>query len=85
MLHYQTVEPETLELLKYLQAIPTFKNLHLVGGTALALRIGHRKSIDIDLFGKIEDIVMLDSSISKLGDSTLLNRTSNIANYILST
>jgi hypothetical protein len=25
----------------------------LVGGTALALHIGHRKSIDIDLFGTI--------------------------------
>lgn len=28
--------------------------MRLVGGTALALQIGHRKSIDIDLFGSIE-------------------------------
>jgi len=27
-----------------------FKNLYLAGGTALALQIGHRKSIDFDLF-----------------------------------
>jgi hypothetical protein len=28
----------------------TFSNFRLVGGTALSLRIGHRESIDIDLF-----------------------------------
>jgi len=27
-----------------------FKNFNLVGGTALALKIGHRRSVDIDLF-----------------------------------
>ena len=27
-----------------------FKNFNLVGGTALSLQIGHRKSVDIDLF-----------------------------------
>jgi hypothetical protein len=27
-----------------------FSSFNLVGGTALALKIGHRKSLDIDLF-----------------------------------
>jgi hypothetical protein len=27
-----------------------FKEFYLVGGTALSLKLGHRKSIDIDLF-----------------------------------
>jgi len=27
--------------------------MRLAGGTALALQIGHRKSIDIDLFGEL--------------------------------
>jgi hypothetical protein len=31
-----------------------FANLRLVGGTALALQIGHRKSVDLDLFGDID-------------------------------
>ncbi len=53
MLHYNTITAETLELLKKLQAVPEFSELRLVGGTALALQIGHRNSIDIDLFGKI--------------------------------
>ena len=50
MLQYQTIEPVTLELLIDLLAIPEFKNLRLAGGTSLALQIGHRKSIDLDLF-----------------------------------
>lgn len=28
--------------------------MRLVGGTSLALQIGHRRSVDIDLFGKME-------------------------------
>jgi hypothetical protein len=29
-------------------------NLRLVGGTALALQIGHRRSVDLDFFGNID-------------------------------
>ena len=50
MLHLETVEPATLGLLKNLMQLPALKNFDLVGGTALALQIGHRKSVDIDLF-----------------------------------
>ena len=50
MLYTQAVEPSTLDLLKDLQSKEYLKGFYLVGGTALALRIGHRKSIDIDLF-----------------------------------
>lgn len=50
MLHYTTVEPETLELLKNLSNEPALKDFILVGGTALSLQNGHRKSIDLDFF-----------------------------------
>ena len=50
MLHTQTVEPTILELLKSLQSRDYLNGFSLVGGTALALYIGHRTSIDIDLF-----------------------------------
>lgn len=50
MLHYSTVEPETLAILKRLQNIPELKDFALVGGTALSLKYGHRLSIDLDLF-----------------------------------
>jgi len=50
MLQTQTVDVSTLELLISLQQKSYLDNFHLVGGTALALYYGHRKSIDIDLF-----------------------------------
>jgi len=50
MLHAQAVEPRTLELLKELMLKDYLKQFVLVGGTALALQIGHRKSIDLDMF-----------------------------------
>ena len=53
MLYYQTIEPATLGLLKSLQALEALRGARLVGGTALALQIGHRKSVDLDFFGKI--------------------------------
>jgi predicted nucleotidyltransferase component of viral defense system len=31
------------------------KSTRLVGGTALALQLGHRKSIDLDIFGQVEE------------------------------
>jgi hypothetical protein len=33
---------------------PAFQNMRLAGGTALALQIGHRKSVDLDLFGSVD-------------------------------
>ena len=50
MLHLETVEPRTLAVLKRLMSAPVLRDFSLVGGTALALRYGHRKSIDLDLF-----------------------------------
>jgi len=50
MLHKETISPHTLELLIQLQQKEYLKGFYLVGGTALALQIGHRTSVDIDLF-----------------------------------
>lgn len=50
MLQTTTVEKQTLELLKQLQSQSELSTFHLAGGTALALYLGHRKSIDLDLF-----------------------------------
>ncbi|MGM9778292.1 MAG: nucleotidyl transferase AbiEii/AbiGii toxin family protein, partial [Prevotella sp.] len=50
MLYKETIETGTLELLKELQSEPLLAGFNLVGGTSLALRIGHRKSVDLDLF-----------------------------------
>jgi hypothetical protein len=50
MLQTRTIESNTLELLKQLMLMPELRNCFLVGGTSLALQLGHRHSIDIDLF-----------------------------------
>ena len=50
MLHFETVESGTLSILKRLMQIEVLQPFSLVGGTALALRYGHRSSIDLDLF-----------------------------------
>jgi predicted nucleotidyltransferase component of viral defense system len=50
MLQTRTVEPGTLGLLKILQQQPLLQNTFLVGGTSLALQMGHRFSVDLDLF-----------------------------------
>ena len=50
MLHFETVNAQTLDLIKRLQALSALNHFSLVGGTALALKFGHRISIDIDLF-----------------------------------
>ncbi|MBX2970792.1 MAG: nucleotidyl transferase AbiEii/AbiGii toxin family protein [Cyclobacteriaceae bacterium] len=46
------IKPETFNLIQRLQSLDFLKEFHLVGGTALALQIGHRNSIDIDLFSR---------------------------------
>lgn len=50
MLHTETVDSTTLELIKKLRADPVLNDFVLVGGTALSLQLGHRISVDIDFF-----------------------------------
>ncbi len=50
MLHFETVEPNTLSVLRMLMDVPELKEFALVGGTALSLLYGHRMSVDLDLF-----------------------------------
>lgn len=79
MLQTQAVEPRLLELLKFLMSQPIFNNFNLVGGTALALQLGHRKSIDIDLFGKAEiEVDEFTDILSEYGIVELLKKSKNI-------
>lgn len=50
MLHTETVEGTALGLLRELQSESMSDFFCLAGGTALALYLGHRKSVDLDLF-----------------------------------
>lgn len=84
MLHFETVSPTALELLRSLQQIAIFKDLRLVGGTSLALQYGHRKSIDIDLFGLFEaDELEMTEDLSRLGQIKQLQKSKNIFVYLI--
>jgi len=49
-LYYNTVKPLLLSTLQTLMSAREFDAFRLVGGTALSLQLGHRESVDIDLF-----------------------------------
>lgn len=84
MLSIQTVQPDTLELLKAISAQPEVKELRLVGGTALALQYGHRQSVDLDFFGRLpEDKDELIDVVRRVGDVTVLNRSKIILQMVV--
>lgn len=85
MLNYTTILPLTLNLLRRIQENPSFKDFALVGGTSLALQIGHRMSIDLDFFrhsnSNIEDII---EDIRELGASiNITNQSNRILNLVI--
>lgn len=51
-LYWNTVNQELKECLELLMQSDQFQKFRLVGGTALSLHLGHRISVDIDLFSE---------------------------------
>ena len=49
-LHLNTVSDLLWDALQQLMSISEFDSFRIVGGTSLSLQLGHRESIDIDLF-----------------------------------
>lgn len=79
MLQTQSVSPECLELLKNIVSNDFFSNFILVGGTSLALQIGHRNSIDLDFFGKVEiDENLFVEELQSFGRVEVLKVSKNI-------
>jgi predicted nucleotidyltransferase component of viral defense system len=50
MLCTRTIDEPLWKVLKNFSNLPELQNFYLVGGTALALQLGHRKSEDLDFF-----------------------------------
>lgn len=67
MLRLESIEPSTLELLKRIQELPAFSETRLVGGTSLAMQLGHRISVDLDLFGSWPTDSDLFAELRKVG------------------
>lgn len=79
MLQTQTVVPDLLELLKGIMNENLFSDFNLVGGTALALQIGHRNSIDIDLFGNSEiKVDLFIDTLKSFGEVVVTQSTKNV-------
>lgn len=77
-MHAETISSACLFLISELGKTDVVADFYLVGGTALALQIGHRVSVDLDFFSPQE--FDLDYTLAKLGkhfklDSIRLNRT----------
>ncbi len=87
MLHYETVDADTLDLLKALQQLTDLEGFLLVGGTSLALQIGHRKSIDLDLFADNQkyqiDLEAIPDAIRHLGDIEVFHKRKSLLQLFL--
>lgn len=84
MLQFKTIEPGTLKLLKELQSLHFLQEARLVGGTALALQLGHRKSIDLDYFGKIDvEPESLRKILSETHSITIVQESKDINIYLI--
>ena len=74
------IKPETFTLIQELQSLGILKEFYLVGGTALALKLGHRNSMDIDLFtqNEFDDVQLLESLSEKHKINLVYNRRNTI-------
>ena len=64
MVHLNTIDPPLYKVLIDFCRFPELSNFSLVGGTALSLQIGHRKSEDLDFFtDRSFDILELKNAI----------------------
>ncbi len=55
-IHWETVTPELRTLLEFVGQCAFASRFYLAGGTALALRLGHRRSVDLDFFSAVDEV-----------------------------
>ncbi len=85
MLFYDAITPDTLDTLKRIQSQVELKETRLVGGTALALQLGHRLSIDLDIFGVWDQSLDIRKILGRCGETIEEHSTENIKVYTVST
>jgi len=75
----QTLYPKTKQVLEKVKSTGVLDNFYLAGGTALALQLGHRKSVDLDFFAEkfperdllLQKVQSLNPKISQEAPGTL--------------
>lgn len=55
--HWESLTNETRQAFHQVARLPFIKSFYLAGGTGLALHLGHRFSVDLDLFSPEETVV----------------------------
>ncbi len=55
--YWEAATPAMRELLRHIGRQVFARDFYLAGGTAVALRIGHRRSIDLDLFSETDELL----------------------------
>lgn len=78
MIHKETASLALLDLVKQLCSQEELQSFRLVGGTALALQIGHRISVDIDLFSnEVVDKLNIELALRKIGPKSNTYKTTH--------
>lgn len=71
-LHFEALPIDTKQALEIFSKMPLFRGggWYLAGGTALALQVGHRQSVDLDFFTQEAnfDRLALEGGLLKTGD-----------------
>ncbi len=79
----ETLYPKTKQVLNTIEQETFLKDFYLAGGTALALQLGHRKSIDLDFFcNSFPSEKLLISNLEKF-NPTVINQTQNTLDVLI--
>jgi hypothetical protein len=54
--HWEAVTLQMRDLLRFIGQQSFARRFYLAGGTALALRLGHRRSVDLDFFSEADEL-----------------------------
>ncbi|MDA3905170.1 MAG: nucleotidyl transferase AbiEii/AbiGii toxin family protein [Bacteroidales bacterium] len=66
------------------EKLNVYCKLRLVGGTSLALQLGHRVSVDLDFFGELTaDKISILNALNKIGEVITIHFTDNINIFTL--
>ncbi|MCX7855162.1 MAG: nucleotidyl transferase AbiEii/AbiGii toxin family protein [Anaerolineae bacterium] len=81
----QTLPDNVQSLLKQLGTLPTVAEFYLAGGSALALHLGHRVSVDLDFFTPQDDYAQepLIQELQRVGHLTVRQQKPGTLNAIL--
>jgi len=85
--HWEALTPETRDAFHKVARLPFIKSFYLAGGTGLALHLGHRFSVDLDLFSTDEIAVGPDQrdAIRTLLDDPSLSITHDVDGTFVAT